>query len=92
MSKTYSIAEARQNLAAIVHEAERQSPIELTRRGEPVAVLLSIQEYQRLLSARASFWDAYTSFRHSVDLSQLDIEPSVFEGVRDPSPGREVDW
>jgi prevent-host-death family protein len=92
MSKTYSIAEARQNLAAIVHEAERQSPIELTRRGEPVAVLLSIQEYQRLLSKEANFWDAYTAFRHSVDLSQLNIEPSVFEGVRDPSPGREVRW
>jgi prevent-host-death family protein len=39
MPKTYSIAEARHNLAAIVHEAERQSPVALTRRGEPVAVL-----------------------------------------------------
>jgi antitoxin Phd len=52
MPKTYSIAEARHNLAAIVHEAERQSPVALTRRGEPVAVLLSIQEYQPLARER----------------------------------------
>ena len=92
MPKTYSIAEARQNLAAIVHEAERRSPVALTRRGQPVAVLLSMQEYQRLLSKEIHFWDAYTAFRNSVDLTQLDIEPNVFHGVRDPEPGREVEW
>jgi prevent-host-death family protein len=92
MSKRYSIAEARHNLAAIVHEAERQSPVELTRRGEPVAVLLSVQEYQRLLSKKTRFWDAYTAFRESTELAKLDIEPSIFEGIRDSSPGREMDW
>jgi prevent-host-death family protein len=92
MSKRYTIAEARHNLAAIVHEAERMSPIELTRRGEPVAVLLSITEYRHLAGKATNFWDAYLVFRNSVDLSQLQIEPEVFEGVRDPSPGREVSW
>ena len=91
MPKTYSIAEARHNLAAIVHEAERQSSVALTRRGEPVAILLSMHEYQRLLAKETRFWDAYTAFRTSVDLTQLDIEPNVFHGVRDPAPGREVD-
>jgi len=91
MPKTYSIAEARHNLAAIVHEAERQSPIALTRRGEPVAILLSIQEYQRLLAKETRFWDAYTAFRNSVDLTQLNIEPNVFHAVRDRASGREVD-
>ncbi|MEW6569314.1 MAG: type II toxin-antitoxin system prevent-host-death family antitoxin, partial [Chloroflexota bacterium] len=41
MTKRYSIAEARQNLAAVVHELERRARIELTRRGKPVAVMLS---------------------------------------------------
>ena len=44
----YTIAEARHNLAAIVHELEDKEQIELTRRGEPVAVLLS----QRLIGAK----------------------------------------
>ena len=92
MSKRYTIAEARHNLAAIVHEAERASAIQLTRRGEPVAMLLSIAEYRRLAEKATTFWDAYLMFRNSVDLSQLQIEPEVFEGVRDPSVGREVSW
>jgi prevent-host-death family protein len=92
MTKRYSIAEARHNLAAIVHEAERAAPIELTRRGEPVAVLLSIAEYRRLSGTANSFWEAYAAFRDSIDLSQLQIEPDVFDGTRDASPGREVSW
>jgi prevent-host-death family protein len=92
MIKQYSIAEARQNLAALVHEVERASAVELTRRGEPVAILLSIEEYRRLLSKESSFWEAYTRFRGAVDLTQLQIEPDTFDKVRDPSPGREVVW
>lgn len=92
MPRRYSIAAARHDLAALVHELERTPQIELTRRGEPVAVLLSLQEYRRLQAGKTQFWDAYTAFRDAVDLAQLDIEPSVFDGVRDRSPGREVQW
>ena len=92
MSRSYSIAEARDNFAAIVRYVERDSAVELTRRGEPVAVLLSIEEYRRLLAGRKSFWDAYSEFRDEVDLGELDIEPEIFEGLRDVSPGRETSW
>lgn len=88
MSRRYSIAEARHDLAALVHELEDRDLIELTRRGEPVAVMLSVREYRRLAAGRDRFWDAYRAFRGSVDLPTLGIEPEIFE--RDPSPGREV--
>jgi prevent-host-death family protein len=88
VSKRYSIAEARHDLAALVHELEDRDLIELTRRGEPVAVMLSVREYRRLAAGREGFWDAYRAFRGSVDLSRLGIEPEFFE--RDPSPGREA--
>ena len=45
MPKRYSIAEARNHLPAIVHDAENGAPIELTRRGKPVAVLISASEW-----------------------------------------------
>ena len=90
VAKRYSIADARHNLAALVHELERKARIELTRRGEPVAVLLSMREYQRLTAEKGGFWQAYESFRRAVDLSRLEIEPDVFEGVRDRSAGREI--
>lgn len=92
MSRTYSIAEARHHLAALVHALEHTPQIELTRRGEPVAVLLSIAEYRRLHAGKTAFWDAYQVFRDSTNLAELDIEPDVFDEVRDRSPGREVAW
>ncbi len=52
MNKKYSIAEARQNLPAIVHEAERAGSVPITRRGQVVARLLAEHEYQRLAKRR----------------------------------------
>ena len=92
MSRRYSIAEARDNFAALVRDVELDSAIELTRRGEPVAVLLSIEEYRCLLVGRKKFWQAYSEFRDEVDLRQLNIEPEIFEDLRDVSPGRETSW
>ena len=90
MTKRYSIAEARQNLSAVVHELERRARIELTRRGRPVAVMLSMREFERVSEPRKRFWDAYEAFRQTANLPQLGIDPTVFDGVRDRSPGREV--
>lgn len=92
MAKSYSIAEARDKFATIVHSVEEATAVELTRRGKPVAVLLSIEEYRRLLAGRKSFWNAYTEFRGGVDPRRLGIGPETFEGLRDASPGRETDW
>ncbi len=44
MEKKYSIAEARQHLPAIVHEAERAGGVRITRRGQVVARLVSENE------------------------------------------------
>ena len=48
MAKRYSIAEIRNRLSEVVHEAEEGEEITLTRRGKPVAVLLSRQKFTRL--------------------------------------------
>jgi prevent-host-death family protein len=48
MKKKYSIAEARHNLSAIVHEAERAGSVCITRRGQIVARLIAEHEFQRL--------------------------------------------
>lgn len=90
MNKSYSIAEARDNLASIVHDVEEASAVELTRRGKPVAVLLSVEEYRRMAAGGRDLWDALTAFRGRVDLGRLDIGSEVFGGLRDPSPGRGV--
>ena len=47
MSRRYSIAEARSRLSSIVDEAESGIEVELTRHGQPVAVLVSHREFER---------------------------------------------
>ena len=48
MEKKYSIAAARQQLPAIVREAERAGGVRITRRGQVVARLISEDEFRRL--------------------------------------------
>jgi len=48
VEKKYSIAAARQQLPAIVREAERTGAVRITRRGQVVARLVSEDEFQRL--------------------------------------------
>ena len=92
MSKQYSIAEARNNLAAIVHELEATDSIELTRRGSPVAVLLAKDVYDRLQARNIGFWNAYKKYTSQVNLTELKIEPSeIFGGLRDQTPGRKIE-
>ncbi len=90
MDKTFSIAQTRDNLAALLKTLRRESVIRITRRGKPVAVLLSVEDYDRLTSGKEGFWSAYTKYLQQADLAALDIGPEVFEAVRDKSPGREV--
>ena len=92
MSKQYSIAEARNHFTAIVHDLETHPSIQLTRRGRPVAVLMSIEEYERLAAGKTGFWESYSAFRAAVDLGSLEIKPETFEGLRERSAGREVTW
>lgn len=91
MSKQYSIAEAREKLAHVIQEAEQGSTVELTRRGKPVAILLSLGEYERLSRKQGSFWESYQEFRRKY--RDLDVDTAdAFEDVRDPSPGRDFSW
>lgn len=91
MARQYSIAEARDRLPGIVHEVEMGEPVELTRRGKPVAVVMSLPEFQRLRSRRPNFGEAVAAFRASVDWSHGGWTDEDSIGLRDPGPGREVD-
>ncbi len=92
MAKQQSIAEARSSLPSLVREVESGKSVELTRRGQPVAMLIGRQEYVRLASKHRSFSEAYADFKRDIDLKDLAIDPKeVFAGARDEARGREVD-
>ena len=88
---SYSIAEAKDHFTEIVHQVEQHAPVEITRRGRPVAVLLSIGDYHRLQSQHPVFIEAYDAFRQRHDLVNLAIEPSLFDNTRSPDPGRTIE-
>ena len=92
MAKQFSIAEARNSLPSLVRAAESGKVVELTRRGESVAVLIGRQQYERLVLKHRRFSEAYEDFTREIDLEELAINPDeLFAGARNDSHGREVD-
>lgn len=93
MTKTYSIAEAKAHFAQLVHQAEEGQAVELTRRGRPVAVVLSIDDFRRLERPESTSWQAITRVREAYEMESLDLDPDeIFAIEKDPSPGPGFDW
>jgi prevent-host-death family protein len=90
MSPRYSIAEARSRLPTIVDQAESGLEVELTRRGQPVAVMVSRREFERLRGRRQHFGDAYRRFIEAYPLDDIGLEPDFAASARDRTPGRRV--
>ena len=89
MVKQFSIAEAKSKLPAIIHSVEDGPYVQLTRHGKPVAVLLSIRQYELLVLKKKGFWRALMEFRNAMEKEGIQITEAEFSGLRDPSFGRE---
>ena len=86
----YSIAEARAQLPAVIGKAESGIAVELTRRGEPVAVLLSTHEYARLSARQVPFRDSYQQFLKRFSLAEIGIDREFASSLRERGQGRDV--
>jgi len=65
------------------------------KRGRNIEIFEDIdipddQEIILAIETEEGFWKSLTRFRQELDSEGIWIEPEVFEGVRDSSPGREV--
>jgi len=93
VADSVSIADAKNTLPRLVHEVEAGSSITLTRRGKPVAVLISCAELDQLRRRSTRFSEAYAELLERFDLEELAIDPDeIFARSRDPDAGREVTW
>jgi prevent-host-death family protein len=80
----YSIAQARDRLASIVHDVENGQSVKIARRGKPVAVILSVDEYERVMSGKIGFGKSLEKFRQKMKIEELKINPDeVFGKLRD---------
>ena len=89
MAKQFSIAEAKSKLPALIHSVEDGPYVQLTRHGKPVAVLLSIREYELLVLKKKGFWNALMKLRNAIEKEGIKITDADFRGLRDTSYGRE---
>jgi prevent-host-death family protein len=90
MRKRYSVTEAREQLPDIVHEVRQNGPVELTHGGQPVVVLLSLEQFQQLEPRKRDFGAALMRWREKIEREGIDIPLDTFEGIRDKSPGRDA--
>jgi prevent-host-death family protein len=90
MSKSYSVAAARAHLPNILDQVEAGKEVQLTRRGRPIAVVLSPERLDALRRARGSFSDAYRAFAERHSSADIALEPDFFDSLRDRAPGRKV--
>jgi prevent-host-death family protein len=51
MTKRMTTAEARQHWAKVLRSAERGTPVEVTRNGQPVAAVISIEQLRQAQGA-----------------------------------------
>lgn len=92
MRRHYSVADAKNRLPAVLREAEAGEPIEITRHGKPVAVVLSIDAWRRLQAPRADLWAAYEAWRAGGPaLTDADVE-ALADSSRDADPTQGVRW
>ncbi len=89
-----SIADARNKLTHLIQQAESGETVHITRRGKPVAVLLSEDEYARLHQSweQRSFWDLVVEMRSDPEFEPINWTPEEIDSWRDRSPGRNFEW
>lgn len=90
MTHQYSVEQAQSQLDQIMAEVEQGNTVEILRAGQRVAVLLSSQNYEQLTAPNPSFWQAVEAFRRDFNIEEEGVEADFWEGLRDTSPGREV--
>lgn len=91
MPSRYSIAEARANLPKIIDLAAGGHEVELTRRGQAVAVIVSTREIELLRGRKTGFPTAYRQFLARFPAKGSGIDKDFARTLRDRSPGRGVD-
>ena len=87
MRKRCSISEAKDHLPPLVHAVAHNGAVEITRRGRPVAMLVSMGEYECLHGRRVGFWQALEAFRRGAG-RDMALGDEVFLDLRDRSTGR----
>ena len=83
-----SIAEARDTLTRLIQRAEAGEPVHITRRGKPVAVLVSEEDFKKFGKPRRDPMEFLRAWWAYLDTLGPDAVPlgNEFDDVRDHRP------
>ncbi len=89
-----SIAEAKTQLTRLISQAELGEAVHITRRGKPVAVLLSESEYARLRQREThrSFWELIVEMRDDPAFEPIEWSLDDINAWRDRRPTQVFTW
>ncbi|CAA6814386.1 MAG: Unknown protein [uncultured Thiotrichaceae bacterium] len=91
--QSFSIADARSQLPKIIHTVEKGDITQLTRRGEPVAVLLSLREYEALiLPGKGSLLHAFNAYKALRQVTDDNLTNQEIDSWRSKETGRKLPW
>jgi prevent-host-death family protein len=92
--RTSTIAEAKNNLSQLIHQLETGEAIHLTRYGKPVAVLISENQYQRVIGTNKSLSSAILNWRSQLEQNgDIGFNDKELQALRKESrTGREFTW
>ncbi|MGF1674768.1 MAG: hypothetical protein ACFCUV_13950 [Rivularia sp. (in: cyanobacteria)] len=60
--------------------------------GEEIIIEIADEKSTSITIEESKFLKSLEKFRHEENLESAGIEPDIFVGLRDSSPGREVSW
>jgi prevent-host-death family protein len=94
MMQEVSVAEAKSRLTSLLHEVEAGAPVQITRRGKAVAVLLSEAEYAALKAREPTrgLWETISRWRAETVPDWPDLGPEEVDAWRDRTPAKDFDW
>ncbi len=82
MGSTWKLQDAKNRFSEVVNEAERSGPQIVTRRGREAAVVMSVEDYRRLVMPEVNLVD----FLRTSPLCGIEIDVE-----RSKELGREID-
>ncbi|MBI2900516.1 MAG: type II toxin-antitoxin system prevent-host-death family antitoxin [Planctomycetes bacterium] len=90
MTRRCSVADARNRLPELLRKVEAGEAVAITRRGRPVAALVSLPSFRARSGERGAFSAAYRAWRATVDPRDLGFPRGHVRRLRDRSRGRRV--
>jgi prevent-host-death family protein len=90
MARRLTTTQARRSWASVLRSASRGAPVVVTRNGQPVAAVVSIEQMRMIEQAQPDTLAArIRRVRASLNLDDLR-GPDPWAGVRDRSAGRDI--